>query len=224
MLEAIGDMDHRQMADHSNDPREQLLQKIKEAFDADPQAFLNQTANLRTPDVTMIGTVVQLYCFADFNARRLVNALQHAATGKPRSTSRLQDAQVFPALRVLALKQLPDSNIQQGILKALDTLEMHRVHRHNFAHWAARRIKGVEALILFSSNAREAEKRNYEAHEPGEATYGILPLEGFDGEVRKLRDHTNYLARTAAHVEQHIAEFAVEIAEHQFRTADHKEN
>jgi len=194
------------------DPRQALLTAIKAAFDGDPQAFINQTDNLNSDDVLMIGTVVQIYCYADFNGRRIVDVLRHAALGEPRSASRLQDAQVFPALEKLVRDHLWDGDLKDGLLKAGVTIELHRVHRHNFAHWMARRVKGANAIVMFSMNSKEAERRDGSVLDPYEAKYGILPLEGFDAEVEKLKGHANYLARTAAELEREVDALRGEIA------------
>jgi hypothetical protein len=196
----------------TGDPREAQLVQIKTEFDADPQAFDNLTDSLSQHDLAMIGTVVQAYSYAQFNARRLVSALEYVALGNSRAASRLQDAQVFPRLATLAEKHLPDSNIKDGIILATQTLEMHHHHRHHFAHWAVRRVKARNALAFFSMNAREIEKRHGDTLEPEEAKYGILGLDGFGAEVKKLLSHADYLAKLAAHVESNIGEFAEELA------------
>lgn len=180
---------------------------IKARFDADPDAFLSTTANLRESDFSLMGKVIQLYCYADLNARRIIDSLRHAAIGPDaRYASRLQDAQVFPKLREIAA-ELWESNLKEGILKAADTVEMHRTHRHNFAHWAARRVGSEEALVLFTKNAREAERRDGEPQEPDQLKYAVVPLDGFAEEVLKLEGHTQYLAESASHVERFFDEF-----------------
>src|SRR5206468_3641392 len=125
---------------------------------------------------------------------------------------RLQDAQVFPMLEQIARNYLSEGDLKQGLLKASATVEMHRIHRHNFAHWIARRVKGTDALVIFTMNAKEAERRDGIPPEPGEAKYGIVPLAGFEEEVRKLQGHTEYLAQIAAAIERNIDGLRDEIA------------
>lgn len=187
------------------DPRKTLLAAIKAAFEGDPQAFVNQTENPNSADVFMIGTVIQLYCYADFNGRRIVDVFRHVALGEPRAASRLQDAQVFPMLIKLVKEHLSVGDLKHGLLVAGEIVEMHRAHRHHFAHWMVRRVKGENALVMFSMNSKEAERRGGVELDPNEAKYGILPLDGFDTEVQKLKEHTNYLARTAAWLEREVS-------------------
>lgn len=195
------------MIDHTERLRAQITD-IKTRFDADPDAFLASTIDLRDADFALMGKVIQLYCYADLNARRIIDALRHAAQGpRARNASRLQDAQVFPKLREIAA-ELWESNLKEGILKAADTVEMHRIHRHNFAHWAARRVGSEEALVLFTKNAREAERRDGDPPEPDQLKYAMVSLNGFAEEVTKLEGHAQYLAESASHVERYLTEFS----------------
>ena len=180
---------------------------LKDQLECDPDAFLRATIDLTDADMLVMGKFIQLYCYGDLNARRIIDALRLAAIGpNAMNASRLQDAQVFPKLREAA-DLLWDSNLKEGLHKAAETIELHRTHRHTFAHWAARRIPGHDALIVFSKNAREAERRDGIAPQPTEMKYGIVPMEGFKSELPKLEGHTLYLAESASHVETHIEEF-----------------
>jgi hypothetical protein len=199
-----------------NNNTEQLLQNIiviKKRLEANPDIFLTTTIDLRQSDFFLIGQLIQLYCFADLNARRIIDTLRHAAFGaEARNASRLQDAQVFPKLREI-VAELWDSNLKEGLRKAADTIEMHRTLRHTFAHWAARRIENEDALVLFTKNAREAERRDGDPQHPDELKYAIVPLASFPEEIRKLDGHTKYLAESAAHVEHYFDDFRQKFAE-----------
>lgn len=200
----LGMIRKRNVVPLTDEARRDLLVALKEAIDGDEKSFINQTSDLKTSDVLMIGTVIQLYCYADFSGRRIVDVLRHSALGEPRSASRLQDAQVFPMLIGLVNSHVPEGNVKRGLLIAAEIVEMHRSHRHNFAHWIVRRIKGENALIMFTMNAKEAQRRDGVDLDPQTAKYGILHLDGFDAEVGKLKEHTNYLARTSAWLEINV--------------------
>lgn len=189
------------------------LERIKSRIDADKNSLLMGTVNLRSSDYELLGKLIQLYCYADLNARRLIDLLRHAAIGpEARYAGRLQDAQVFPKLYEAA-SLLWDSELKDGLLKACGTIEMHRVHRHNFAHWAARRIRNEDVLILFTKNAREAERRDGAPQTPDELKYALVPLAGFPEELEKLEGHANYLAYSAAHLETHFNGFRQKFSE-----------
>lgn len=46
------------------DPRSALLAQLKDIFETDPEAFISRTTNLNHADVAMIGTLIQVYCYA----------------------------------------------------------------------------------------------------------------------------------------------------------------
>src|SRR3546814_4982222 len=104
-----------------NDATEKLLAQslqIKKRLEADPDAFLAETLDLQEADYSLMGKLIQLYCYADLNARRIIDLLQHAAFGpEARNASRLRDAQVFPKLREIA-GYLWASDLKEGLLKA----------------------------------------------------------------------------------------------------------
>ena len=67
---------------------------IKTWFHAKPDAVLTSTTDLRETDFAVMGKLIQLYYYVDLNARRIIDALRHAALGpEARYASRLEDAQ-----------------------------------------------------------------------------------------------------------------------------------
>jgi len=195
------------------------LGRLKARIDADPDAFFQTTEKLRERDLALIGQLIQLYCYCDLNARRVIDALRHAALGPDkRNASRLPDADVFPHLRDAAALLPQGNSIREGLIRAADTIEIHRIHRHNFAHWAARKVANEEALILFSKNANEAVKRDGIAPDPDELKHALMPLASWSAEVEKLEAHTNYLAQVAADLEKNLDLFKARFAEEKERT------
>lgn len=190
------------------DHRIELIEKLTALVGKNPTSFMELTMSPSDEDFAVMGKLIQLYCFADLNARRIIDAICGAFEGPDaRRASRFQDGQVFPKLTEISEYYLPDGVLKDGIIKAARTVEMHRVHRHNFAHWAARKFKNHNALILFTKNAREVEKRGREAQSPEELEYVIFPLEGFEVELGKLAGHSDYLAHAAVYTEANIGEF-----------------
>lgn len=192
-------------ADIESHPR---ISELKASFHAKPFDFLETTTDLSDDDYALIGKLIQLYCFADLNARRIVDAIRHAALGTDaRNASRLQDAQVFPTLRELVGRWIPESSLKEGLLKAAHTVELHRMHRHNFAHWAARKVREEDALILFTKNAREGERRDGIPQGPDEMKYAIVLLAPLKLETEKLIGHCAYLASQAIRIERDFEGF-----------------
>ncbi|MFC3674059.1 hypothetical protein [Ferrovibrio xuzhouensis] len=182
--------------------------ELKRSFHTGPVDFLETTTDLNDDDYALMGKLIQLYCFADLNARRIIDAIHHATLGADaRSGSRLRDAEVFPRLQGLVNRWIPDSPLKEGLLKAARTVEIHRIHRHNFAHWAARKVKEGDAFILFTKNAREGERRDGTPQNSDEMKYAIVLLAPLKPEIEKLIGHCAYLANQAARFEHGFEEF-----------------
>jgi hypothetical protein len=183
-----------------------LINKIKEKLDAaDSTGFMALTHDLREEDFKFIGQMIQTYCYADLNARRVIDSLRGAA-GEVQNGSRLNDRDVLLHLRKVA-EILPPSNLKEGLLRAAETVEMHREHRHHFAHWAVRRLKDQDVFVIFTKNAAEAEKRDGVELSVDELKYGLVPLEPLREEFAKLVGHAKYLAESAVYVEENIDKF-----------------
>ncbi|WP_146121012.1 hypothetical protein [Achromobacter sp. MYb9] len=188
------------------------LEAIKTRLDAAPLDVLAESSNVSPADCELMGRFIQQYCFADLNARRIIDLLQHAALGEcARNAGNLRDAQVFQKLRDVA-SSLWASDLKDGLFRASETIEMHRVHRHNFAHWAARRVRGEDALILFTLNATEARRRTGSPPESGELVYALVSTIGLREELDKLVGHTEYLAISAAYIDQNFELFSKKYA------------
>lgn len=199
----------------ASDPYLAQITDVKAQLEADPDEFLRTTQDLRDEDMLLMGKIIQLYCFADLNARRIIDSLRLAAIGPAaRTASRLVEADVLPHLRKAA-DLLWDSNMKEGLHKAADSIEINRSHRHLFAHWSARRVPTHNVLILFSKNATEAKRRDGVPQEPNELKFGMVPLDAFVIEMPVLEAHTKYLADCASDLERHADEFKKRFAQMQ---------
>jgi len=182
--------------------QEDLAEAIRD-LDSSLDNLFDKTSALTEADFAIIGKAIQIYSYMDFNARRIVEAIQDARGIAPKvETSHLNDAEAFKVFGEL-IKLLPDSNSKDGLLKAFDIFNMHHPLRHTFAHWSARKLKKIDALILFTKNAKEVKRRGVDAHAKENATYCIIPLAPFRLELRKLIEHCNYIAAQALYIEQH---------------------
>lgn len=186
------------------------LASLKSGLEADPEKFLRDTKDLQSSDLLLIGKIIQLYCFADLNARRIIDGLRLAAIGPHAATaSTLVEADVLPHLKKAA-DLLWESNLKKGLYKAADSIEINRSHRHLFAHWSARRVAGQNVLILFTKNATEAKRRDGITPEHNQMKFGMVPLDAFAVELPILEAHTEYLALSASDIEKNADGFKKE--------------
>ena len=183
------------------------IEAIRAQIEADPEAYLNQTAPPTEGDFAFMGRVIQSYCFADLNARRIIDHIHYVAFGRDKQNAgMLQDTQVFPKLREAA-GVLPGGNIREGLVKAANTIEMHLVHRHQFAHWATRRIVDHDVLVMFTMNARQVEKRLGSKPSPDVMTFALVPLGPEREQLTVLEGHGRYLAEVAADIASKLPAF-----------------
>lgn len=163
--------------------------------------WLEATTPPNKSDFTLIGAFVQTYAIADFNARRTIDGMRSIRGESGAFAGHLNDTDVLIHLRREATAWSGHKNVRAGILKALDILEMHRIHRHHLAHWVVRRYPRFRGFIVISNNAPEAAKRDGIAIGPGEAKWGIFTEDLFRVEMEKLQRHSDYLAKLAMHIE-----------------------
>lgn len=163
--------------------------------------WLEATTPPSKPDFTLIGAFVQTYAIADFNARRTIDGMRSIRGTSDNFAGRLNETDVLVHLRKEATVWTGHENVKTGTLKAVEILEMHRVHRHNLAHWIVRRYPSFRGFIIISNNVLEASKRDGVVFESGQAKWGIFTEDLFRVEMDKLQGHSDYLAKLAVHLE-----------------------
>jgi hypothetical protein len=153
-------------------------------------------------DFALMGKFIQLYCYAEFNARRLADALSTKIRGlKSIKYYRLNDPDLLVHLRKIVDRDIWKPGVRSNVLTAIDILEMHRTHRHSFAHWVVRKHTEADVYVILSMNAGEAEKRDPGPHSDGTAKFGLMPVEILKVELKKISEHGDYLAKLVAAIE-----------------------
>ena len=112
------------------------LKRLREELLVENDWISKSTCLPTDADFALMGKFIQLYCYAEFNARRLADALSTKITGlRAINYYRLNDTDLLIHLRKLASRDIWNPDMKSKILMAVDILEMHRTHRHSFAHW-----------------------------------------------------------------------------------------
>lgn len=159
-----------------------------------------ETSPLEEKDFTLIGKFIQIYCYSDLNARRIIDTIHFARTGREEEfASKLIEKDVLLHLARCAEPWVPE-HIGDRIRKAAATLEMHRIMRHSFAHWAMRRAGDGKGYVILTMQASEVKKRGLDPHGCGELKWGLMPRRHVLEEIEKLNGHGEYLAALAAHL------------------------
>lgn len=179
---------------------------------------LNDTAPLERDDYFKIGLFIQTYCFADFEARRIINLLEQIQSGAPASyASKLNDKDTIEHLKRQAANCVWNMNVSEGLRKVAEILGMHRTIRHMFAHWSGRRIPGHDAYIFFTANLAGQKipdgAPKFEQHEEPNMQYGLMPVSHLEQELEKLKGHVQYMTNIGRQLEAKVSDIAEQFEE-----------
>lgn len=173
------------------------LTRLEMEFDANPGNFISTSVHPKRSDFQLIGEFVQVYCFAEYSARHIIELIDSIALDTAAMpASRFADHDVFPQLKKAAerLNQRGKGNLKETLLRAAGTISMHRQTRHTLAHWVVRRVDKGKAYLLLSKSAQGGKKRHGKTIGVGEVNYGFIGTSTLRSELKKLGDHTNNLS------------------------------
>jgi hypothetical protein len=177
-----------------------MLARLESKFESDPDAFIAASKRLTARDFELIGTFIQVYCFAELSARQIIELIDSATPRRDaHNATRLASHDVFPKLGEAAkrLQQTGSGNLKDTLIRAAETIEMHRPVRHTFAHWAVRSVERGRAYLLLSKHAQEGKRRHGRMIGAGQSHYGILGVSTLRSELGKLEQHTQNLSVAA---------------------------
>lgn len=158
---------------------------------------LSKIEPLTMDDAALIGCLIQTYNFIEYNLRRSIEVFSHAKLIKrPRGNPHSSNLIELVKTGVLATNQ--DTSSMDTICKTLDDIELHRDIRNHFAHWAAKRIKGHDALYLMSLDHKDATRRVNSNIDHNISVYGIFNLADIRGLIIHISEHEKWLAELSA--------------------------
>lgn len=168
--------------------------------------IIRRTVPLSNQDYALIGQFVQAYCWADLNARRVINLLRVINRhDEEEFATRLNEKATIEHLKseVDAMTVLPE--VKSGLTKVAEILEMHHDVRHVLAHWSVRRARDTDGYIALTKFGREALRRGVSLDGSGDViAYGFLPIDAIRGECQKLYGHGEYMANVVAFLAEHV--------------------
>ncbi|AOI42833.1 hypothetical protein [Burkholderia oklahomensis] len=143
--------------------------------------------NLRTDDLVLIAAFIQSFNFVEFNLHRSVSSFVHAglvSQMKRIAPSGLVEISVAAVTRMdPAIEDIPDT------IGRLNELEFRRPFRNLFAHWAAKRIRGHDALYLMSHDSSDAKRAMIGEIDRSHAGFAILLLPDVRGLVQHIAQY-----------------------------------
>lgn len=169
------------------------IQSLSAALGEDPLAHLE---NLRPDDLVLIAAFIQAFNFIEFNLRRSVSSFVHAGLVPHKKRIVPSDLVKMAVAAVSrmdpAIEDIPDT------VGRLDELEFRRPFRNLFAHWAAKRIKGHDALYLMSHDARDAQQAMIGQIDRDHAGFAIMLMPDLRGLAQHIGQYESWLARKTA--------------------------
>lgn len=179
----------------SPDEAQKEIESIQAELNEKGERALLDLQPLTGNDCGVVGLVVQTFAYADLNARRAIEIIDFLE-GKPvpAANKTLRDNEVMPALRDRSAA-LPISDDERAeLLTAITVMEQFIRIRHLFAHWAARRHPRKDALIVMTTNAREASRRAGHGPERFRASNAVVPMPEVRANIPILEKNADYIA------------------------------
>lgn len=169
------------------------LQEMKRILVKIDGKELENSEPLHAHDLQLIGELIQIYNYIEFNLRRCIELFTHA--GMIAKTDK-----ILPIARLSSVAMEGISKAEDGYAWAarLAEIELHRDARNQLAHWAARHISGESALLILSMNPAESKKRIKKPADHGHSTYGVMLVKDLQWLVRHIARHEKMLAEATS--------------------------
>lgn len=151
------------------------ITRIRDEIEAGGDAVFLALRRLSDSDHLMIGHVVQIMNFVDFNARRALEILDRCHPDG-RITPEPRDSGLLRALsRRLEGSPVPDAE-RIECQQRLEVLRGFQPIRNHLAHWVARRAPTADALVLATKNAREGSRRAGFGPDQFGVIFAVMPV------------------------------------------------
>jgi hypothetical protein len=178
-------------------PRGLELQNILKTAEPSMQSWPQPTKD----DFVLIGGIVVLYSYVDFNLRRLIDVFEYANLLPDKWKCRgakLNAGEAAKAVRETPVWAGPDD------VKALRELEDLRLLRNLVAHFAVRRFPNDDAFLFITKSAGDYKRVFGSEPELGVSMTAIVEREQVKGALRRIEHIHNWLALVAPDFEKRI--------------------
>jgi len=179
--------------EHRN-PRVEYLEKVLAGLGDNPSSL----AGLKSDDLRLIGSFIQIYNYIELNLRRSIeifarsNLLDDAVA---RKHHRISSKLLVQTLKAAVVKLDPSIEDIDKNLKKLDEIEYRRSVRNLLAHWAAKRIPGEDAIVLMSKDGLDEKQISGEDQSRDDyVRTAIFDLADLRGLVQHIVDYEVWLA------------------------------
>ncbi|MGN2406918.1 hypothetical protein ACTACD_14235 [Pseudomonas syringae] len=184
--------------------RDQELRELQSKI-ADDLSILDRLEKLAESDFALIGKLIQLYAVIDMNSRIVIRLLRMISDGLDDTfADKLNETDVIIQLKKYANKLKTQENLRQGIDRAIETLDMHRQHRHTLAHWVVKRMPEEDAFVILTKSSGDLKKRGLNAPDSNMYTWGVFKISHLREELNIIVGHCNYISQAAHYLYQNF--------------------
>lgn len=110
---------------------------------------------LRDEEALLLGQTILMFSFNELNLRRVVEILCKKGFLEPKK--KFQTWELVEKVKEGIAKAFPSDGELSDDLAKLDEIELRRPHRNVFAHWAAKRLDGMDALVFMTKDPQDAQ-------------------------------------------------------------------
>ena len=150
-------------------------------------------------DFALIGSIVVLFTYVEFDLRRLAEAFDHAGLLPPPWKDRAMDLNIGEVEKAVQAAPAWGGPADVEVLKTLAT---HRRLRNLVAHFVVRRFPDNEAFLFLTNNSKDFEQVHGEKRAPGEAMTAVVEREQVVDALRGIASIRNWLAKVVIDFEK----------------------
>lgn len=173
------------------------LQAIAQSADPAMDSWPQPTKD----DIVVIGGIVVLFSYVDFNLRRLYDTFDHAKLLPERwkgKAAKLNTGQIAQAVWETPVWVGPED------VAALKELEDLRLLRNLVAHFLARRFPNDEAYLFVTKNVTDYKRVFGKEPEKGVVMTAIIEVANMKGALRRIEYIHNWLAKVVTSFETQL--------------------
>lgn len=173
---------------------EQVL-AAKEQFS---RVGLDGLHGLRDEDALLLGKAILIFSFNELNLRRLVEILCEKGFLQPQK--KFQTSELVEKVKDGVAKAFPSDSHLSDDLARLDEIEFRRPFRNMFAHWAAKRLDGMDSIVFMTKDFKDEKAvHGLNTSNTYGVTFSVMMVEDIRGLLNNIVEFGGWLALRTQH-------------------------
>lgn len=153
---------------------------------------------LRDEDALLLGKVILIFSFNELNLRRVLEIL--CEKGFLQSKKKFQPRELVEKVKDGIAKAFPSDNQLSDDLAMLDEIELRRPHRNVFAHWAAKRLDGMDSIVFMTKDPLDEKAAlGLNTADKFGVTFSVMMVDDIRGLLNNIIKYGEWLALRTQH-------------------------